>query len=85
MYLTALYILFSFSQELQANEKESYNHQELVDLALENNPDLKVDFHKWKSAVSAITAAHTLPDPQLTYTEFLEEFKHEAIKDEKLG
>ena len=54
-------------------EDDFIGHQDLERLALQHNPDLKVTFHQWQSALLAVSSARSLPDPTLTYTEFLEE------------
>lgn len=64
--------MISLSGELRA-DAEQYLYKELEDLALANSPDLKVDFHNWQAAVAKVTVARSLPDPQVSYTEFLEE------------
>lgn len=37
-----------------------------------NNPGLRAAFYKWKSALERVAAANSLPNPQLTYSYFLE-------------
>lgn len=58
---------------LCASDEVQYHYQELEDLALSNNPELKVDFLNWQAAVAKVTVARSLPDPQISYTEFIEE------------
>lgn len=50
-----------------------FSYGELESIALENNPELKVKFQRWRSAVAKVTVAKSLPDPVISYTEFLEE------------
>ncbi len=59
--------------ELIAGEEVRYHYQELEELALANNSDLKVDFQNWRATVAKVRVARSLPDPQISYTEFLEE------------
>lgn len=65
--------LITVSKELSAGDEAQYHYQELEELALANNPDLKVEFQNWQAAVAKVTVARSLPDPQISYTEFLEE------------
>jgi len=65
--------LITMAGKLSAGEDVRYQYQELEGLALANNPDLKIEFHHWQAAVAKVTAAHSLPDPQISYTEFIEE------------
>ncbi|MBF0244100.1 MAG: TolC family protein [Planctomycetes bacterium] len=51
----------------------AYNLAELESLALEHNPDLRSSFRQWRAAVAKIAAARSLPDPMISYSEFIEE------------
>jgi len=44
---------------------------DLVAYAAENNPSLRAAFERWKAAVESVPQARTLPDPQLTYGNFV--------------
>jgi outer membrane protein TolC len=65
--------LITVTGELIAGEEVRYHYQELEDLALANNSELKVDFQNWRATVAKVRVARSLPDPQISYTEFLEE------------
>ena len=48
---------------------------EYVRVALSNNAGLRSAFGQWQSALERIPQAITLPDPQFTYTNFIEEIQ----------
>lgn len=52
---------------------EKSNLDDYIKIGLERNPGLKAHFYKWKSALKKISQAFSLPDPQFTYTEYIEE------------
>lgn len=43
-----------------------------IKAGLKNNPGLKAAFYEWKSSFAKIPQAFSLPDPQFTYTEYIE-------------
>jgi outer membrane protein TolC len=43
-----------------------------IKIGLTNNPGLKVAFYEWKASFAKIAQATSLPDPQITYTEYIE-------------
>jgi outer membrane protein, heavy metal efflux system len=46
---------------------------ELEQLALEHNPSIKAQYREWRASLSDVAVARALPDPQFSYTEFIEE------------
>jgi len=44
-----------------------------IKIGLRNNPSLKAHFYKWKSSFKKISQASSLPDPQFTFTNYIEE------------
>ncbi|MFU8848413.1 MAG: TolC family protein [Opitutales bacterium] len=44
---------------------------DLVHYAVENNPSLRAAFERWKAAVERAPQARTLPDPELSYSNFV--------------
>lgn len=44
---------------------------DLVHYAVENNPSLRAAFERWKAAVERAPQVRTLPDPQLSYSNFV--------------
>lgn len=47
--------------------------EDYIKVGLMRNPDLKAAFYKWKSAFNKVSQAFSLPDPQFTFTEYIEE------------
>ena len=43
-----------------------------VQAALKRNPNLKAAFFTWKASLEAVSIAFSLPDPQISYTNYLE-------------
>ncbi|MBA3052405.1 TolC family protein [bacterium] len=43
-----------------------------IKAGLMNNPGLKAAFYKWKASFAKISQAFSLPDPQFTYTKYIE-------------
>ncbi|MBF0197150.1 MAG: TolC family protein [Planctomycetes bacterium] len=77
-FLKCLLILISSNAiyPLQASEFEKskeYTSSELYGIALENNPEIKSAFHDWQAAMADIAIVRSLPDPQISYSEFIEE------------
>lgn len=48
---------------------------EYVALALENNAGLRASFEQWRAAVERVPQVSTLPEPQFSYTNFIEEIQ----------
>lgn len=46
---------------------------EYIKMGLKNNPGLRAAFYKWKSAFKKISQQFSLPDPQFTFTDYIEE------------
>lgn len=46
---------------------------EYIRVGLNNNAGLQGAFYEWKAAFARIVQAFSLPDPQLTYTDYLKE------------
>lgn len=46
--------------------------EDYLTVGLKRNPKLKSAFYQWKAAFYKIAQAFSLPDPQLTYTDYLE-------------
>ncbi|NIM57983.1 MAG: TolC family protein [Candidatus Aminicenantes bacterium] len=59
--------LVSFSQEVT---KKKISLSELIQEALEQNPQLKAARNEWQAALEVIPQAKSLPDPMLSYTYF---------------
>jgi cobalt-zinc-cadmium efflux system outer membrane protein len=66
-------IMLMATEILQADGETSFPYQTIEKLALEKNPDLKVAFFTWQAAIAKAIAARSLPDPTLSYSEFVEE------------
>lgn len=67
-------LLYSCSQFVFAEKvSEAYSYEELEAAAYKNNVALKSLFHQWRSTLSQIAVARALPNPKLSYTEYLEE------------
>ncbi len=47
--------------------------KDYIKIGLQHNPGLKAAFYEWKSAFKRIVQAFSLPDPQFTYTNYIEE------------
>ena len=65
---------------IQLNEKrkipefsDSYTLNDYIKIGLARNPGLKAAFYKWQSAFNKIAQSFSLPDPQVTFTEYIEE------------
>lgn len=43
-----------------------------IHIGLRRNPELKASFYEWKAALKKVPQAFSLPDPQFTYTDYLE-------------
>lgn len=48
------------------------NLDDYIKVGLKNNPGLRAAFYKWKSSFKKISKEFSLPDPQFTYTEYVE-------------
>ena len=48
------------------------NLDEYIEVGLKRNPGLKGAFYQWKSSFKKIAQTFSLPDPQFTYTDYLE-------------
>lgn len=61
-----------------SKDTNSINQASLITLkdylttGLNRNPSLKASFYEWKSSIKKISKEFSLPDPQLSYTEYLE-------------
>ncbi len=65
---------------IQRNEKKKVPEvsdlsvlNDYVKIGLARNPGLKAAFYEWKSAFNKIAQSFSLPDPQFTFTDFIEE------------
>jgi len=73
-YLTSLE-----QAKINLNQKTPFNLptaaplSEFVRVALLNNQALKAAFLEWKSALYEVTSAYSLPQPQFTYSNYIEE------------
>ncbi len=47
--------------------------EEYISAGLARSPSLKASFYEWKSAVQKISKEFSLPDPQFSYTDYIEE------------
>lgn len=54
-----------------------------IKIGLKNNPRLKAAFYEWKSAFKKIPQVFSLPDPQFTFTEYVEEVETRVGPQEK--
>ena len=52
---------------------ENATLEDYIKYALLNNPGLKASFERWKAALENVEPARTLPDPRLTYSNYIEE------------
>jgi cobalt-zinc-cadmium efflux system outer membrane protein len=57
---------------IQGESTGSLRLSELIDEALERNPEVMAAKERWSSAQEIIDARRALPDPQLSYTYFVE-------------
>lgn len=48
------------------------NVDDYIEVGLKRNPGLKGAFYQWKSSFKKIAQTFSLPDPQFTYTDYLE-------------
>lgn len=51
---------------------EDSNLDDYIRIGLQRNPELKASFYEWKAALKKVPQAFSLPDPQFTYTDYLE-------------
>ncbi|MDP8212738.1 MAG: TolC family protein [Candidatus Zapsychrus exili] len=51
---------------------EDANLDDYIKVGLKNNPGLRVAFYKWKSSFKKISKEFSLPDPQFTFTNYVE-------------
>ncbi len=65
---------------IRVNEKEkvpkisaSATLNDYITIGLARNPGLKAAFYEWQSAFNKIAQSFSLPDPQITFTEYIEE------------
>ena len=63
-------VYLSTNKDLSIDEISSLD--DYIRIALLNNPDLKSAFYNWKSSFKKISAEFSLPDPQVSYTNYLE-------------
>lgn len=49
-----------------------------IRIGLKRNPGLRAFFYEWKSALRKVPQAFSLPDPQFTYTDYLESVETRA-------
>lgn len=54
------------------NINEVSGLSDYIKVGLKNNPGLKAAFYKWKSSFKKISKEFSLPDPQFTFTEYVE-------------
>ena len=54
-----------------------------IETGLKNNPGLRAAFYKWKSSFKQISKAFSLPDPQFTFTEYVESVETRAGSQER--
>ena len=59
-------------KSVRAAIDESSNLEDYIEAGLENNPGLRAAFYKWKTSFQIISKEFSLPDPQFTYTEYIE-------------
>ena len=55
-----------------ANISEHATVDDYIKVGMRNNPGLRAAFYKWKSMFKRILKEFSLPDPQFTFTEYLE-------------
>ncbi|MBU1044528.1 MAG: TolC family protein [Candidatus Omnitrophica bacterium] len=70
------------NQQLKSAEQMMRNNQnqfeseaglkDYIRTGLENNPGLKEKFYNWQAAFTNISQAFSLPDPQFTFTEYID-------------
>ncbi|MFH1772028.1 MAG: TolC family protein [Candidatus Omnitrophota bacterium] len=60
-------------KEISTDVLEGLTLNDYIRLGLGNNPGLKARFYQWKFSFRKITEAFSLPDPQFTYTNYIEE------------
>jgi len=65
-----LFISPLFSPWFFAQDNSPQNLNQLIQLALENNPKIQLALKKWQAEEEKITLAKSLPDPMLTYGRF---------------
>ena len=53
--------------------KEGDRLDDYVKVGLKNNPGVRAAFYQWKAAFQKVSLAFSLPDPQFSYTEYIEE------------
>ena len=65
---------------IQRNEKkkvpeisDSFTFSDYVKIGMARNPEIKTAFYEWKSAFKKIAQSFSLPDPQFTFTDYIEE------------
>lgn len=59
-------------KEILGSIKEDAALDDYVRIGLRNNPGLRAAFYKWKASFNKIAQAFSLPDPQVTFTEYIE-------------
>lgn len=73
------FLILYMSGVLYAEEKVdqllSYTKEELRGLALKHNSQVRSMYVEWKSVVAEIAVAKSLPDPKISFTEFIEEIQ----------
>jgi outer membrane protein TolC len=67
-----------------AAQKNPLQLEPLIRTALENNPSILAARNEWQSAQAIIEARGSLPDPQLSYTEFIESIETRVGPQERI-
>jgi len=67
------YAISAQTKKIGLNEESTLI--DYIDYALENNPELKSAYSRWKSALERIPQAKSLPDPSLSYGYFFNEIE----------
>lgn len=57
--------------------------EDYIKAGLKNNPGLRASFYKWKSSFKKIAKEFSLPDPQFTFTEYVESVETRVGPQEK--
>jgi len=64
--------------ETLKNISEDWTLDDYIRLSLKRNPQLKSAFYQWKASLKKVPQAFSLPDPQFSFTEYIESVETRA-------
>jgi len=70
IYITVIVLLLTFNTNF-AQERDTLKLDNFLEIAAENNPDLKVAFNQYLASLEKVPQVGTLPDPQASFGFFI--------------